>query len=456
MKYIFLLICLSISVTVIAQKQLLKQADKDYADKKYAAAIPGYMKVVRNDSTNITAIARLADCFRKLRDSEHAVTWYAKAVQLAPMEAEYQLCYAEALAGSGRYTEAAQWFGKQKNTPQSQAYLNTFHNLVQLLADSASWKIGYLNINSGYDDFGPVIHNNGLLFVSNRPRNPDAKVYDWDQSPFLNLFFLYDLPKLRYTDTPRWHIGNDRAYPEAVVVKGAKPPLSLPENFNVLVSTEVIPFEPQLNTNYHEGPVSMNRRQDTMYVSSNNYYRKTTQRDQKSVNRLKIYISVYRGNKWEDAGEFPYNSNAYSSAHPALHPDGNVLYFVSDRPGGLGGTDIYYCLKQADVWGEPINAGPLVNTAGNEMFPYISPHGELYFSSDGRGGLGGLDVFRISLKSLAPSGIAANIGYPVNSKGDDFSMWVDPADANSGYFSSNRYGSDDIFMFRFTPSVMKK
>lgn len=191
-----------------------------------------------------------------------------------------------------------------------------------------------------------------------------------------------------------------------------------------------------------------------MYLSTNNYYRGQFKRDGQGVNRLKIYLAIYRYGDWLDAGAFPYNGDGYSTTHPALHPDGNILYFASDRPGGLGGTDIYYCVKNDSGWAAPVNAGPLINTPGNEAFRYISIAGDLYFSSDGRGGLGGLDIFRIPLRAQIPDGTAKNIGYPVNSSGDDFGVWVSE-DGATGYFSSNRYGSDDVFSFRYTPGLTK-
>lgn len=458
MRIILLLIFLSISFSVSAQRGTLKQADKAYANMKYASAIPLYRKALKKDSLNVQATARLADCFRKLRDNQQAAAWYEKAVQLDGSSTAYQLHYAEALAGSGRYTEAAEWFGRHADDEKSSAFLASFKTLNTLLEDSASWRIGYLNMNSGYDDFCPVVFNRGLLFASNRGLTSAAgNVSEWDQAPYLNLFYVYDVSTLKSTANPEWPAGTERKYTrpgassnDSRKVAAAHLPQQLPDNVKMLTHNEISLFNSQLQTKYHEGPVSLNKRQDTMYLTTNNYYRRKFKRDGEGVNRLKIYEAIYRYGDWLDAGEFPYNSDDYSTAHPALHPEGNFLYFVSDMPGGLGGKDIYYCVKTDSGWAAPKNAGPLVNTPGNEMFPYISPAGDLYFSSDGRGGLGGLDIFSIPLVAHVPEGTAKNIGYPVNSPGDDFGVWVNK-DGFTGYFSSNRYGSDDVFSFSYAP-----
>ncbi|RPD37897.1 TolB family protein [Chitinophaga barathri] len=314
--------------------------------------------------------------------------------------------------------------------------------------DSAQWQTAYLNMNSGYDDFCPAVFNRGLLFVSNRGRTRVAQYRDSkDQSPFFTIYYVYDVAMLKGTPDPQWKTAapvQPKAIPassnDTRKVAATKPAAPLPENVVILKGDQHISlFNQQVNGRFNDGPVSFNQRQDTMYITRNG-----RSGNKKSPDRLQIHTFIYRYGDWLPAGIFPFNSNEYSTGHPAVHPNGHLLYFVSDRPGGVGGTDIYYTQKIDSGWSEPQNAGQVVNTPGNEMFPYFAPDGTLYFSSDGRGGEGGLDLFFVQLSGNTPTGEARNLGAPVNSPQDDFGIWLN-ADGRSGYFSSNRYGTDDVF-----------
>ncbi|PIQ22490.1 MAG: flagellar motor protein MotB, partial [Cytophagales bacterium CG18_big_fil_WC_8_21_14_2_50_42_9] len=170
------------------------------------------------------------------------------------------------------------------------------------------------------------------------------------------------------------------------------------------------------------------------------------------INRLEIFMSEKKNDKWTEPVPFAYNKVAeYSVGHPALSPDDNTLYFVSDMPGSLGQTDIFYCVRQANGrWGTPINAGREINTAGKEMFPTMGPNGRLYFSSEGHGGMGGLDLFAAEGSAATWKNIR-NLKYPLNSSADDFGIIFDKT-GDAGYLSSNRQstdGTDDILAFKY-------
>jgi outer membrane protein OmpA-like peptidoglycan-associated protein len=191
-----------------------------------------------------------------------------------------------------------------------------------------------------------------------------------------------------------------------------------------------------------------------VYVTRNNYDNRKvmgkTGKSDDNIVKLKLYIAEVDGDDWKAEKEFKYNSDEYSIGHAALSADGKYLYFVSDMPGGFGGTDIYVCEQVGEDWLAPKNAGPSINTEGDEMFPWVAKDNTLYFASDGHGGLGGLDVFSVKGEPGA-WGAVKNMGSPINSPQDDFGLIRDKDDNSLGYFTSDRIGgkgSDDIYMFR--------
>ena len=188
---------------------------------------------------------------------------------------------------------------------------------------------------------------------------------------------------------------------------------------------------------------------NTLYFTRNNYTNRDLQRDEEGTNHLKMYKSELRGGEWTEAEELPFNNENYSVGQPALSPDGRFLFFVSDMPGSIGGTDIFMLeIMEDGTYSQPMNLGPQINTSGREMFPYITEE-KMYFASDGHLGLGGLDVFETDL-SADGFGPVMNLGSPLNSKKDDFAYIVKES-ANRGYFSSNRdggKGDDDVYSFQ--------
>ena len=188
----------------------------------------------------------------------------------------------------------------------------------------------------------------------------------------------------------------------------------------------------------------------TMYFTRDNVTRKNKLNfDKKGTTHLKIYKASLIEGSWENIKELPINDEVYSTGHPALSPDNKKLYFVSDRNGGLGQTDIYEVdVLENNKFSEPKNLGPKINSAGREMFPFISKDSTFYFSSDGRLNLGLLDIFK---SNIIKDSIAEpqNLGAPYNSGYDDFAYFIDPSNENSrSYLSSNRpggKGNDDIY-----------
>ena len=211
-----------------------------------------------------------------------------------------------------------------------------------------------------------------------------------------------------------------------------------------------------VNTKFHEGGVSFTKDLKTVYYTGNNYYEKKYLTDSAGVNTLQIFRSTLDENgKWSEKEKLSINSKEFSTGHPALNFDDTKLYFVSDRPGGYGLTDIWVVdVNEDGTFGVPRNMGSKINSQGKEMFPFIDKDNVLYFSSDGHPGYGELDVFASKLYDHSVSE-PLNLGQPVNSEFDDFAFIIDDV-RDRGFFSSNREegkGDDDIYSFLANPGL---
>ena len=260
-----------------------------------------------------------------------------------------------------------------------------------------------------YDEYSPVFYRHGIVFTSN---SGSGTLVDYSSATGKTTF------DIKFVDTTEKKM------------TWRSPKL----------------FSKNLITPFNDGPACFNRTGDTIYFSRNlqvsgNYNELSSPR-----NKLGIFSAVYDGEKWTKIREMRFNNEWYNVTCPWLSPDGKKLYFACDKTGGYGGSDLYYSQWKGDYWSDPVNLGPVINTEGNEAFPFISSAGDLYFASDGHPGSGGKDIFYSKLLDsvwLKP----IPLDSPVNSKYDDFGIIIDST-MNSGYFSSNRDGSLDIFKFR--------
>ena len=273
--------------------------------------------------------------------------------------------------------------------------------------------------NSKESDFGAFTNGGMIYFASSRKEQVSGDEYGWNEEPWLDLFIVKE-------DTPE----------------------SIPE----AISGDV-------NTKFHESSLvfSTDYKNDTViYFTRNNFYHnKKTYGSLKELN-LKIFRAEKENGQWKVNQSLPINSDYYSTGHPFVNADRSRIYYTSDKPGGFGGTDIYYSkIHPRGGIGKPINAGPLVNTEGNEMFPFVNNEGTLFFSSDGHVGFGQMDIFTTVMDEQDQIVDIINLGTPINSTEDDFAYFAHE-DGITGYISSNRdggLGSDDIYKFRFTPEL---
>ncbi len=207
-----------------------------------------------------------------------------------------------------------------------------------------------------------------------------------------------------------------------------------------------------LLTKYHEGPLCYNYQTKQLFLTQSNWENPQEENIVFKKMNVRLGIVIYEKNAlgWQFQEKFPYNSNEFSIAHPAINVAGDTLIFVSDMPGGLGETDLYYCAKVNGKWSKPVNLGSKINTPGKEMFPFFNTDGTLIFASDGHGGQGKLDIFYTKF-SPSLSNEIKTFGNQINTEADDFGMII-ASDQRSGFFVSNRdggVGDDDIYSFKF-------
>ncbi|WP_143310582.1 OmpA family protein [Chitinophaga vietnamensis] len=473
--FIFLLyLVLSPGIPAIAQSaaKLVKQADRAYAQLRFAAALELYHQANAQQGGDPHTIKHIALLEQELQHYKECLPWFAQ-INYDKEAPSWLLLYVQALSSNEQYERADSCLRVYRMRTQQEAPYN-FSQVDQLFRDSSQWQIQYASLNSTLDEFSPALFGHNLVFVTNQYLSTGIKrVYARDEKPFLQLRMVTDTAGIKYTDIRkmsfirnddvvfRYVFNDDDTYPtsnDSKVAglyrfryqdwKGVKRP-----GWNNGVNV----FDNHVNTKYHEGPVTFSSLFDTLYFTRNNYVPGRYRTDKQGINRLKVYSAVYRSGGWEQIKEFPFDSDDYSTAHPALSKDGSTLFFVSDMPGGYGGKDIYYVTKAADgSWNKPVNAGPQVNTSGDELFPFIDARNNLYFSSNGRMGLGGLDIYRVRWAQGAASGVAENLGYPMNTSKDDFGIWCTEDESGlHGFFSSNRYGDDDVFRFRSNPLQLR-
>ncbi|WP_247234390.1 OmpA family protein [Telluribacter sp. SYSU D00476] len=450
---LLLLAALLLTFGAMAQSARLRTANKQFEDMSYTSAVRLYEEFLRIDrrrdpAETREALINLGYSYRRLQDTRNAERAYSELVNsFTDLPSEVYLYYAQSLASNRKYRESQKMYAKygekQKEDLRGRRFTVSYMDMNRFYQDSSSYKLEYIPINSNQADFSPMYYQKGLVFVSARNEGgPVKRVFSYNQTPFLDLYFHPDTTELRGTfeSTTASSLGGSAINNSSKSTPGTEKPLSKTEEFSRT-----------LNTKYHEGPMTFFKDQKRMIFTRNNDDRGKSGKSDQGIRKLMLYYAEQNSsNKWGNVKELPFNNKEYSCGHPALSPDDSRLYFVSDMPGGYGGTDLYVVDYNNGQWGTPVNLGREINTEGNEMFPYVDANGILYFSSDGHEGLGGLDVFMVELKDDIPVRNVQNLGAPINSERDDFGFITD-ANRTSGYLSSNRKrgsSDDNIYSFR--------
>jgi len=419
MKSILLSSIISLFFGIIANGQVateLEKGDIAFDDMLYDEALYFYEVANEQQPNDPDITRRIAALYRRIGIQISSTEWYKKTIDLGSTEPEDILYYAEGLKSLSQYDEAIKWYSiynqKKPNDTRAISHIRDKEYFLELFADSSKYEIKKLKINNSDPVIGLTQLTRDKYLIS--AINIDQLTDDDDKLSFSSYLDIFEV-----TVDDEFELNNPKA------------------------------LSANINGKYHDGPVFYSPWDQTIYITRNNIKKNKAVIDKKGSVNTKIYSSKFNNGDWSAVEELSFNNDAFSNAHACVSSDGQAMFFSSNRDGGFGGMDLYVSRKVGDVWGEPSNLGPNVNTEGNEMFPFLSSIGTLYFASDGHAGLGGLDIFfseEYNGTYLSP----LNMGAPINGNSDDFSLLYDDA-ADRGYFCSNRAGrgNDDIFFFQF-------
>ena len=440
-KLMLCFVLLLISVGGYAQLGKVKYGDRLYKKFNFVKAIEVYEGEHKKRPSDQHVNQQLANCYMLIRQPKKAIPYYKNIVKKKNISPENYYAYAQALRSIGEYKKSEKWMKKYKASGAVDSRLDQFFenpDFIEMIYNRKKrYEVDNSPLNTEYSDYGAVDHNNKTYFVSARTYGKERKkVYGWNNQPFLDIY--------KYIDSTG--------------------------NIERMVG--------EVNTQWHEGAVTFTPDGNYAYFTRNNFHDKKIVKDSTGTNNLKIFKAELIDGLWQNPRPLFFSSDKYSIGHPTVSADGKKFFFTSDMPGGYGGTDIYMCdIHDRGGLKKPVNLGPIVNTEGNEMFPfYHDNENKLYFSSDGHLGLGQLDVFvadhdpaevkpipvydseKIIVTDPGVFSNVSNLGTPINSIADDFAYNMDKHGDN-GYLSSNReggQGDDDIYTFSRVREFMVK
>jgi peptidoglycan-associated lipoprotein len=398
------------------RKERDSRANAAYEAGEYFKAIDLFKRAyskVSDKERQAEIVFKIAECYRITGEPRQAALWYKKALQQDYQDPSLYLKYGQSLMRYERFEEAEEQFRIYKDLvpddPRGDWGIESARVASEWMSDPTGYIVENMRyFNSFQRDWSPAYANEDymeVLFTSTRDDSEGKAIHGATGESFADI----------YSSTM------DR-----------KGKWSVP-----------VPVEP-LNSEFEDGAVSFTSDFSTLFMTRC----KMGKNEQVAC---QIYTSTRSGAQWSDPVPLDIVGDSITSAHPAISPDGQTLYFVSDMPGGIGGNDIWVVTQEGGSWGDPKNLGEEINTPGNELFPFVHADGTLYFSSDSRIGMGGLDIYKAKKDELG-NWIVENMRPPINSVEDDFGI-VFEADLERGFFSSSRRGrgNDEIFSFVLPP-----
>ena len=424
MKRIYFIIIVFSIQFITAQEQDLQRAKRFFERTFYSEAIPMYEKIIQGNRS-IEVVKNLADCYYYTNDYENAQIQYRFLMSRfkTGLEEEYYFRYSQTLKATGNYEESNAVIREYLISTNDNEALTNFEkenkNLENVTAIGNRFEIKNLALNTVNSEFGAVKQVQNLVFSGVKKKaGLFDKTYKWNNELYLDLLTI--------------RIEN-RNSSDSIV------------NY----------FSDELNTSLHEANAVFTKDGKTVYFTRNNYKKGKRVKNTNKISNLQIFKAELINNKWTSVVSLPFNSDDYSTEHPALSNDEKTLYFASDMPSTLGSFDIFSVSINDGNYGTPKNLGSKINTSKKEQFPFVSKDNKLYFSSNGHAGYGSLDVFVSEIENNSFSK-PLNIGLPVNSGFDDFTFTID-SESKEGYFSSNRpggKGNDDIYELKETKPLL--
>lgn len=405
------------TTTVFSQEQQISNADNKFENLNYYESLTIYKKLLKKGYRTAEIYQKIGDSYYYNGDYLAATSYYKSLFGLKkPVAVEYYFRYIQGLKAQKKYDLVDKILNEIPENLKSDSRFKLYQNNKSYLSEIKSvdlFKIDTTSINSPYSDFGAFVYENKFYFASSRDTSGIiSRKHTWTNQSFLKLYEV-EISESGYLMNP----------------------IKLKTNFS---------------KSLNQSSAIISKDGKTMFFTQNNSEGRKRIKNKKEKTLLKIFKATYDGKEWNNAIELPFNSDDYNCAHPALSMDEKFLYFSSDMPGTIGGSDIYKVEILTDGnFGKPLNLGPKINTEGRETFPFISADNKLYFASDGRPGLGGLDIYRTSLDDTDDYTTIENLGGQINSNSDDFAFFIN-AENNRGFFSSNRtkgVGFDDIYKF---------
>lgn len=423
-KAVYIIVCLLLTaVAAGCRTPKLSEADAQFQRGEYYDASVTYKKVYnklrkKDERPQRGEVAfKMGRCYRLLNMSARASAAFQNALRYEYPDSTTHFMLAQALHADGKYAAA----------------LRSYDKYLEFCPDDSL----AINCAEGCRT-AQEIRARGSRYVVKQ-----AKLFNSRRADFCPMYLGADCDQIYYTSTTEKATGDKKS--EITGMKNADVFFSKKNEKGEWERPE--PVEGELNTEFDEGIVAFSPDAQTMYLTK-------ARRELNAPTSVEIYTSTRSDAKWSAPVKFEITADTLSTfGHPAVSPDGEYLYFVSDMPGGYGGKDIWrISLKERQ--GSLVNLGPDINTEGNDDFPYVRSDGSLYFSSDGHPGMGGLDIFRASAVG-DPADLrwkVENMGFPINSAGDDFGITFGKGE--DGFFSSNRgdaRGYDHIYSFEYDP-----
>ncbi len=419
---VFLVLCTTV---LLAQSKNTKNADAEFANEQYSSAIESYKKAYSSEGSVVQKariIFQIAESYRLMADYESAKGWYEKAIRAKHQDSKSYLYIAECYKQEGKFKEAIEKYTEYKKANPKETTADVGIKSCKLAMEWTAKPTRFVVeeevvLNSPALDFAPAMmdkKDNVILFTSSREGSSGNKV---DERSGENFSDLYQSARDK---KGKWG--------------------------------EPLPLDISINTEANEGSAKLNAKRNTMYFTRCEFEKKKTL-------GCDIYKANFVGGKFSEVAKINLKAEgeeAITVGHPTVNKTENLLVFAADYPGGQGGKDLWMIVydKKAKEWSKPQNLGPKINTEKDESNPFLAETGELYFSSNGHTGMGGLDIFKAAEVGENKWGDVENMKAPINSPKDDYGMYF--TDSDKGFFSSNRVGGrgkDDIYSF-FYPPIM--